>query len=250
MKKTLYLFMLLAACSSAVKAQFCNTQKGTLLYYETRDTEKETVQTDTSCIVDVYKSGDTLIVKQENWGKRAEFGDAAEQITFRCDNDKTTRMTLMSADYLKEMMYRYYLDGYHQANPEETDEEKMKKGFDEFMEQLHCKGEVYIPLKTDAKAGDKLPESKFLYKLKPIKMTASVSNGTVIGFETLTTEAGTFNCLKVSYQAKYKIMFISESTYMTEWYAENVGLVKSEERTKRGKVMATSTLVRIEKPSI
>lgn len=248
MKKAFYLFMLLTACSGAAKAQFCNTQKGTLLYYETCDMEKETVQTDTVCIVDVSKIGDTLIVKQENRGKRSEFGDAAEQITFRY-NDNTTRMTLMSADYLKEMMYRYYLDGYHQANPEETDEEKMKKGFDEFMDQLRFEGEVYIPLRTDAKTGDKLPESKFLYKLKPIKMTASVSNGTVEGFETLTTEAGTFNCLKVSYQAKYKIMFISETTYITEWYAENIGLVKSEEKTKRGKVTATSTLVRIEKPS-
>lgn len=79
-----------------------------------------------------------------------------------------------------------------------------------------------------------------------MKLRAFLSNGRVEGFESVTTPAGTFNCLKVSYRAQYKVMLFSEKSYVTEWYAPNVGLVKRQETDKKGNLLYDSVLTRIE----
>ena len=41
--------------------------------------------------------------------------------------------------------------------------------------------------------------------------------------------------LKSTRNKKEKVMFISETEYSIDWYAKNIGLVKSETITKKGK---------------
>lgn len=64
-------------------------------------------------------------------------------------------------------------------------------------------------------------------------MKASLK-GKYKGRETIHTPAGDFDCIKIYTEQKGKVMFISETEYSIDWYAKNIGLVKSETITKKG----------------
>ena len=54
-----------------------------------------------------------------------------------------------------------------------------------------------------------------------------------LGRDNTHTPSGNYDCIKIYTESKGKIMFVSESEYSIDWYAKNVGLVKSETVTKR-----------------
>ncbi|RPD50969.1 hypothetical protein [Paracnuella aquatica] len=83
-----------------------------------------------------------------------------------------------------------------------------------------------------------------------ISMDFTFSDGKVLGFEDVTTPAGTFkNCMKWSFKGTLS-MKIGEAnatnTVMqnTMWYAKGVGLVKSAETT--GNTTSTTTLIAVQ----
>lgn len=57
--------------------------------------------------------------------------------------------------------------------------------------------------------------------------------------------SGNYDCIKIYTESKGKIMFVSESEYSIDWYAKNVGLVKSETVTKKGEVLLSTLLYAI-----
>lgn len=72
------------------------------------------------------------------------------------------------------------------------------------------------------------------------------SDGKVVGFEEVTTPAGTFkNCMKVQYKATMTLEMPvggnESETLITQWFAKGIGLVKSEE--KEGTNTSTTTLI-------
>ena len=69
----------------------------------------------------------------------------------------------------------------------------------------------------------------------------TIYNRKVDAEESLKTPAGTFNCVKISQSQHLKAM-ISMDTNSIEWYAEGVGLVRSESYNKKGKLMGYSLL--------
>jgi hypothetical protein len=73
------------------------------------------------------------------------------------------------------------------------------------------------------------------------KMTVEVYNRKVEGTETITTPAGTFECVKISYDMKTSMMgdILSRGV---EWYAKDVGLVKNEIYDSKGKLTGSSLL--------
>jgi hypothetical protein len=73
------------------------------------------------------------------------------------------------------------------------------------------------------------------------KMTVDVYNRKVEGTESITTPAGTFECVKITYDMK-TFMMIEMITKGVEWYAKDVGLVKSESYDSKGKLMGSSLL--------
>lgn len=76
------------------------------------------------------------------------------------------------------------------------------------------------------------------------KMNISISNRKVEGFEKITTEAGSFDCIKISFEAETKMMATINSKGM-EWYAKDVGLVKSESYDSKGNVSHIMELIKI-----
>lgn len=74
------------------------------------------------------------------------------------------------------------------------------------------------------------------------------SEGKVVGFEDVTTQAGTFkNCVKVQYKATMKLETPAgenkNESVVTQWYAKGIGMVKSED--KDGTDVSTTTLTGI-----
>lgn len=80
----------------------------------------------------------------------------------------------------------------------------------------------------------------------PIKMVVSIENRKVVAEEKVTTPAGTFDCVKISQDVVTKsIMNMTISSI--EWYAEGVGMVKTE-TIRKGKLMGYSELTKFKKP--
>ncbi|MFT5861295.1 MAG: hypothetical protein ACI865_003419 [Flavobacteriaceae bacterium] len=60
------------------------------------------------------------------------------------------------------------------------------------------------------------------------------------------TEAGTFDCIVLSQKVSTRLLFKIESS-SKEWYAEEVGLVRSESYDKKGKLTGYSVLTKIDR---
>jgi len=96
-----------------------------------------------------------------------------------------------------------------------------------------------------AQAGDELEDINLTIKagMSGINMTTSVDHidRKVIGRETITTDAGTFDCIKITYTQRAKIVMANRVEQITEWHAIGIGLVKSE-AYKKGKLTGTVLL--------
>ncbi|WP_053991127.1 hypothetical protein [Mangrovimonas sp. TPBH4] len=98
---------------------------------------------------------------------------------------------------------------------------------------------------NNLKTGQNLPDSivEMEFKTESLNMTFSIKteNRKVLGTETITTPAGTFNCIVIEYETTAKVM-ITKHTKSKLWLAEGVGLVKEEEYNKNGKLLSSQVL--------
>ena len=77
----------------------------------------------------------------------------------------------------------------------------------------------------------------------PMKMQVSITDRKVVGQETITTPAGTFECYKLTSKMYIKtIVGLNFSTI--EWIAPKVGMVRSESYNKGGKLMGYNILTK------
>ncbi|WP_430468286.1 hypothetical protein [Winogradskyella ouciana] len=77
------------------------------------------------------------------------------------------------------------------------------------------------------------------------KMTIEITDRKVEKRETLTTEAGEFDCIVISQNISTK-MIVKVRASSKEWYSEGIGLVRSESYNKKGKLMGYSVLTKME----
>ncbi|MEH6763768.1 MAG: hypothetical protein V7655_04640 [Aequorivita antarctica] len=97
--------------------------------------------------------------------------------------------------------------------------------------------------------GQKLPDATMDMKISMsginMNMTVEITDRKVIGKETITSPAGSFNCFVITYSTNMK-MGISQRTTSKQWVTEKVGAVKSENYDKNGKVTGSSLLTKFE----
>ena len=79
--------------------------------------------------------------------------------------------------------------------------------------------------------------------MKMMTMTVVVSDRIVEKFEDVTTAAGTYECAKITSKTHVKFGFMDSNTSSNQWISKAVGIVKSEEFDKKGKLESTSELV-------
>jgi len=136
----------------------------------------------------------------------------------------------------------YYIDMQNYVNPSATESY-------EDMEMSVEGGSLEVP--WNMKAGDVLKNGDLKMSFSSggmtvMNMTISITNRKVDAVENITTPAGTFECYKISYDIATKMM-INIKAKGSEWYAKNVGLVKSESYSNDGKLMGSTVLSGIKK---
>jgi len=99
------------------------------------------------------------------------------------------------------------------------------------------------------KAGTKLPDADISVAIssggvKMFTMTVYVTNRLVETIEDVTTPAGTFECFKTSFDMETKMM-VKVQAKTTQWIAEDVGMVRTENYNKKGKLQGYTVLSKI-----
>ncbi|WP_455643668.1 TapB family protein [Parabacteroides sp.] len=79
-----------------------------------------------------------------------------------------------------------------------------------------------------------------------ILMTATISNRIVAAKESITTPAGTFECLRYDYDVTNEIMGRKMKSFVRTWYAKDYGMIKLEMSLEGKKIISNFVLERIE----
>lgn len=106
-----------------------------------------------------------------------------------------------------------------------------------------------IDLPNHLTTGQTLPDASMdmVINSGPIKMKLFVKmmNRKVVGKEKITTPAGTFDCIILTYDTELK-MGMKKTINHKQWLAKGVGMVKSEDYNKSGKRINKSILTKFE----
>lgn len=104
---------------------------------------------------------------------------------------------------------------------------------------------------NDLSPGQNLPDGKMEMKasmngMALMTMKFSITNRKVEAAESVTTPAGTFDCIKMTQETEVQSIFKMKSKTAT-WYAKGVGMVKTENYDKNGKVEGSSVLTKFQR---
>ncbi|WP_300725862.1 hypothetical protein [uncultured Bacteroides sp.] len=232
MKKMLFMVAFALACQ-AIHAQYFCSNKGTELHYVNYDDAGQSVSNETMTVSDVARNN---------------VGVAARYFSKIVTVKSKTEYTLYDWSYdgkntvcKEDLMYGEYI-------ADDLDPAAYNKmAHDAMAEVVKFKGDNSIILKNDPKAGDTMPDRSYSYVGTLLRNETHISGGSYLGRETVSTTAGKFDCIKISYLKRSKIMLKSETLRVTEWYAKGVGLVKSEKHDTKGLAKGKTLLVKIVK---
>jgi len=98
--------------------------------------------------------------------------------------------------------------------------------------------------------GQQLKDASFTMEMTgplPVTISSNITNRKVEALEKVTTPAGTFDCVKVSYDTFAKVAFIKTEGRTVEWYASDIGVVRSEYYDKKNKITSIHELMYVKK---
>lgn len=103
----------------------------------------------------------------------------------------------------------------------------------ELLNSMKITGEIAVPVNPAAAEGQVFEKSRLRCFMGEQQMNISLSKGTYLGHETIETEAGKFDCVKLSYQVKTAVVGAPQLQYVTAWYAPGIGAVKTVTGNKK-----------------
>jgi hypothetical protein len=106
-----------------------------------------------------------------------------------------------------------------------------------------------ISYPKNLKVGMELPdawiEAKFTAGI-PMVFRTDITDIKVVAIEDITTEAGTYNAIKISQNISSKMGFMTVKMSSVSWTKLNIGNIKSESYDSKGTLVSTSELISIE----
>lgn len=106
-----------------------------------------------------------------------------------------------------------------------------------------------MEIPSNLKKGDILPDSHIEMAFKmgfmTIKMGAQVTDRVVESVENIKVKAGSFEAYKITSKVSANAMGMKTSSTSAEWLVKGIGMVKSEEYDKKGKLSSYTELVSI-----
>lgn len=234
MKKMLLAIVALLACHTMQAQYFCTTQ-GTELHYVNYDEAGQSLSNETVTVYNVVKNAS---------GESAQY--LAKIVTNKTKNN--TSYTLYNWNYdgnvttfQEDLMYGPYIKS--DSDPAKYD----SKARQAMAEELKLKGDNSFTIKKHASAGESIPDRTYSLISNMLKNEINISGAAYMGEEKVSTTAGKFDCIKISYLKRTKIVLKTETVRVTEWYAEGIGLVKSESYNTKGEPDGKTILVKIVK---
>lgn len=234
MKKMLLAIVALLACHTMQAQYFCTTQ-GTELHYVNYDEAGQSLSNETVTVYNVVKNAS---------GESAQH--LAKIVTNKTKNN--TSYTLYNWNYdgnvttcQEDLMYGPYIKS--DSDPAKYD----SKARQAMAEELKLKGDNSFTIKKHASAGESIPDRTYSLISNMLKNEINISGAAYMGEEKVSTTAGKFDCIKISYLKRTKIVLKTETVRVTEWYAEGIGLVKSESYNTKGEPDGKTILVKIVK---
>jgi hypothetical protein len=108
--------------------------------------------------------------------------------------------------------------------------------------------DMQIP--ANLSVGQTLPDATFAMKTKnspiPMNMTFNMTNRKVEGEESVTTPAGTFECMKISYNVQSKMMMMNMNLKAVQYLSKNGGAVKTESYKSNGSLVGYTIMTKFE----
>lgn len=234
MKKMLLVIVALLACHTMQAQYFCTTQ-GTELHYVNYDEAGQSLSNETVTVYNVVKNAS---------GESAQY--LAKIVTNKTKNN--TSYTLYNWNYdgnvttcQEDLMYGPYIKS--DSDPAKYDSKTRQA----MAEELKLKGDNSFTIKKHASAGESIPDRTYSLIFNMLKNEINISGAAYMGEEKVSTTAGKFDCIKISYLKRTKIVLKTETVRVTEWYAEGIGLVKSESYNTKGEPDGKTILVKIVK---
>jgi len=213
--------------SGVISAQDCgyySMSKGMVLGYQNLDAKGKVTSTNRTTCLDVSTLGSTTLYKI-----KGEYADAK--------NNLTTREFEMRCE-----------DGNFYVDMQSLIDPKSMEGFKDMEISVDANDMMYPSVLT---AGQVLPDANITISaatggVNLMNMVISISNRKVVGTESVTVPAGTFECYKITYDLETKLMFKIAST-VTEYINMGVGNVKTDTFDKKGKLAASTVLIEVSK---
>lgn len=227
--KKFYLLLSIMLIGMVGFSQNCESifpvEKGTFMEMKSYDAKGKLTGTNRQTITDVSRSGDALLIKvqSEELDKKDKVVGTSE-LEMRCEKgvfymDMKNFMSQASMEGMKDMEMSF--DGTNLEFP------------------------------ANIKPGDELKDANMTINFSSsamtmMNMTVSITNRKVEAIENITTPAGTFECYKISYDMETKTI-IRTSGKAIQWYADNVGAVRTESYSKNGKLIGYTELTEFRK---
>lgn len=108
-----------------------------------------------------------------------------------------------------------------------------------------------VELPNTLSAGQTLPDADMNIVVNMggmnLNMTTDITDRKVVGTETITTPAGTFDCVVISQSSSGKMMMAKFNSTQKTWLAEGVGMVKTEDYNAKGKLQSNTVLTSFSK---
>lgn len=227
MKKLFLLlnFFLAMGCITSLIAQDCKVffpvEKGTELTMKSYNAKDKLTGSTINKILDKQVDGNLLKVIYSSRSldeKGKEIGSG--QLEVRCEAGL------------------FYIDMKNYLSDE------MMAAYKDMTVEIETKNNMQFPSTLDI--GTTLPDADITARISNqgipmFAMVVKITNRKVEGKESITTPAGTFECYKMTYDVETKTM-MTIKTKGAEWFAENVGSVRSESFDKNGKLYGYSVL--------
>ena len=232
---------LMLACTAS--AQYAPTKEGMALNY------KSTAQTENGEIV-ISSTDSVLSVTTADGKTSVRIKSCVHPDNVLADDivmysyatyttpDEPTTITLMTGEDFKSFIMNMIKMSMEQAG------QYNESQFNEAEKSFKAKGELSLVLNPKGAAGDKIPNSRLRLDMGMQASTMFVSNGAIAGYESVTVPAGTFdNCIKVTYEKRENSPQGNNKSYVTAWYAPEMGLVKEQEADKKGNIQSSQELI-------
>jgi hypothetical protein len=217
------IFMVMVFTGISSFSQECGyypVRQGAVMGYQSFDEKGRLLNSSRVTMLNIEQTGTTTVykVKGEYWDDKDK-PQQTREYTMKCVNGE------------------FSIDMQSMIDP------KSFEGFKD-MELSFTGNDITYP--STLSAGQVLPDASMTMAASSggmtiMRMTINVTNRKVVGTESVTVPAGTFECYKITYDLETKLGF-KVSSSAVQWMNKGAGSVKSETYDKKGKLLGSTVL--------